>query len=133
MGAAGGLRPAGFDASRDFGSCPTRHAPGQSENDVVGQNLGAGQLPRLFEVLATHTATPDDCYFCVWEGFGRYDAHGVVSTDDAVYIVDEIDHASDERPDPDARPAVAPAPAGGRAMAHLPRVVVPNRVWDAVR
>jgi hypothetical protein len=67
--------------------------------------------------------------FCVWEGFGSYDAHGVVYADDAVYIVDEIDHASLTRPDPDARPAVAPEPPRGRAMAHLPRVVVPNRAY----
>jgi len=22
------------------------------------------------DVLARHTATPDDCYFCVWDGWG---------------------------------------------------------------
>ena len=124
-----GFGPAGFDAYARLRFLPDPARPGQSENDVVGQDSGTGQLPRLFEVLATHTATPDDCHFCVWEGFGSYDAHGVVYADDAVYIVDEIDHASLTRPDPDARPAVAPEPPRGRAMAHLPRVVVPNRAY----
>ena len=97
-----GFGPAGFDAYARLRFLPDPARPGQSENDVVGQDSGTGQLPRLFEVLATHTATPDDCHFCVWEGFGSYDAHGVVAADDAVYIVDEIDHASLTRPDPDA-------------------------------
>jgi hypothetical protein len=124
-----GFGAAGFDAYARLRFLPDPAYPGQSENDVVGQDSRADQLPRLFEVLATHTATPDDCYFCVWEGFGVYDAHGVVYADDAVYLVDEIDFASLALPDPDARPAVAPEPVGGRAVAHLPRVVVPHRAY----
>lgn len=94
-----GFGPAGFDAYARLRFLPDPARPGQSENDVVGQDSGTGQLPRLFEVLATtHTATPDDCHFCVWEGFGSRDAHGVIAADDAVYIIDEIDHASLTRP-----------------------------------
>ncbi len=29
-----------------------------------------GQLVELLAVLAQHTATPDNCWMCVWEGFG---------------------------------------------------------------
>jgi hypothetical protein len=123
-----GLGPAGFDAYVRLRFLPDPAYPGQSENDVVGHDSRAGQLPRLFEVLATHTGTPHDCYFCVWEGFGAYDAHAVAYADDAVYIDDEIDFAS--LADPDARPAVAPEPPGWRVRGpHLPRVVVPNRAY----
>jgi hypothetical protein len=50
---------------------------------------------RLFAVLATHTATPDSYYFCVWDGFA--DANVNVD-DDAEYIDDENTGASLEPP-----------------------------------
>ena len=54
-----GFGPAGFDAYARLRFLPDPARPGQSENDVLGQDSGTGQLPRLFEVLATHTATPE--------------------------------------------------------------------------
>jgi hypothetical protein len=77
-------------------------------------------------VLATHTATPDDCYFCVWDGFGHAQ---VAINDDAVYIDDEDAGAQFEQTV--ARPGWAPAalPSISPSMPQLPKVVVPNRAY----
>jgi len=37
---------------------------------LVG-NLEVDSLVALCDVLGRHTMTPDDCYFCLWEGFGQ--------------------------------------------------------------
>jgi hypothetical protein len=58
-------------------------------------------------VLATHTTTLEDCYFCVWEGFG--DADVAADDDDAVYIHEENTAAPLERPG--GEPGLAPTPA----------------------
>ncbi|WP_407342012.1 hypothetical protein [Pengzhenrongella phosphoraccumulans] len=34
-------------------------------------NLEVDPLVALCDVLGRHTTTPDDCYFCLWEGFGQ--------------------------------------------------------------
>lgn len=119
--------PAGFDAYARLRLLPDPVRPGQSENDVEAEDWRTDQLPRLFEVLATHTTTPQDCYFCVWEGFGVANAHGPTAADDAVYIDDADDAALLTRPG--ARPGLAPEPAGRSSMVRLPKVVVPNRAY----
>lgn len=68
-----GFGPAGFDAYARLRFLPDPVRLGQSENDVE-PDWRTEQLPRLFEVLAGRTATPDDCYFCVWDGFADDDA-----------------------------------------------------------
>jgi hypothetical protein len=103
-----GFGPAGFDAYARLRFLPDLAGPGQSENDVPAEDWRTDPLPRLFEVLATHTATPEDCYFCVWEGVDV--AHVPSAFDDAVYIDDETDAASLGRPN--AQPGLAPEPAG---------------------
>jgi hypothetical protein len=118
-----GFGPAGFDAYARLRFLPDPAYPGQSENDVEA-DWRTDALPRLFEVLATHTATPDDCYFCVWEGFTD---SNVNVDEDAVYVDDENAGASLERPG--AQPGWAPHPAGSPSMPHLPKVVVPNRAY----
>jgi hypothetical protein len=118
-----GFGPAGFDAYARLRFLPDPARPGQSENDVE-VDWRTDQLPRLFEVLATHTATPEDCYFCVWEGFGDAD---VAIDADAVYIDDENVGASLEWPG--AQPGLAPEPAGSPSMPCLPKLVVPNRAY----
>lgn len=67
-----GFGPSGFAAYARLRFLPDPACQGQSENDVA---LGDGQretdqLRMLFEVLATRTRTPNDCYFCLWDGFG---------------------------------------------------------------
>jgi hypothetical protein len=107
-----GLGPAGFDAYARLRFLPDPTRPGQSENDIDAA-CPTDQLPTLFEVLATHTTTPGDCYFCVWEGFGDAD---VAADDDAAYIDEE---------NTGAQPGLEPTPAGPRA----PKVVVPGRAY----
>jgi hypothetical protein len=64
-----GFGPAGFDAYARPRFLPDPTRPGQDENAPAGEGRRSDQLPALFEVLAAHTTTPDDCYFCVWEGY----------------------------------------------------------------
>ncbi len=50
-------------------------------NDYINE-LDWGQLPLperaiLVETLRSFTATPEQCWFCVWEGFGALDLKGV--------------------------------------------------------
>jgi hypothetical protein len=113
-----GFGPARFDAYARLRFLPDPAHPDQSENDVEAEYWRTEQLPRLFEVLATHTATPEDCSFYIWEGYGPATPYGPFNADDAVYIRD-----------PDARPAVAPEPAGSPSMTRLPKVVVPHRAY----
>ncbi|MEU4423096.1 hypothetical protein AB0F81_20925 [Actinoplanes sp. NPDC024001] len=63
--------PAGFGAYARLRFLPDPVRSGQNENDAEGQEWRDEQLPRLFEVLATATTTPGDCYFAVWDGFAR--------------------------------------------------------------
>lgn len=53
---------------------PDPEVPFQSENDapeVPGDALSELDLMRLvLEVLRRHTGTPDEGYFCLWEGWG---------------------------------------------------------------
>lgn len=68
--------PAGFAAYARLRFLPDPAYPGQRELDVDRHDVRPErvQLPMLFEALATHTVTPDDCYFCLWEGFGTIGA-----------------------------------------------------------
>src|SRR6185437_16161581 len=113
-----GFGPAGFDAYARLRFLPDPARPGQSENDVQAEDWRTGQLSRLFEVLATHTATPEDCYFCVWEGFGVDDARVTSNDDFAAYIDYENDSASL------AQPGLAPEPTGSPPRSHLPKGVI---------
>ena len=123
-----GFGPAGFDSYARLRFLPDPVRPGQSENDVPA-DWRAGQSPALFEVLAIHTATPDDCYFCVWDGFG----HGEVGIDDdAVYVHDAT--AGAEFAQTVARPGRAPVALPSISplmpqLPQLPKVVVPHRAY----
>jgi hypothetical protein len=47
-------------------------------------NLPAAALRSLSAVLSRHTATPDDCWFCLWDGYGWIQGSpsvGIVSVD----------------------------------------------------
>lgn len=117
-----GFGPACFDSYARVRFLPDPVRPGQSENDVEAEDWRTDQLPRLFEVLANHTATPEDCYFCVWEGFGAV----ALEADDAGYV----DHQNHAAPlEPGAQPGLAPEPAASPPLTHLPKVVVPHRAY----
>lgn len=115
------LGPAGFDAYARLRYLPDPIGPGQSEHEA-DRDARPGQLPALFEALATQTTTPDDCYFCIWEGFGRTGMaghHEAVGTDD--------ERSPLERGA--ARPASVRQPAEPRSAPQVPQVVVPNRAY----
>lgn len=107
--------PAGFDAYARLRLLPDPVRPGQSENDVRAEEWRADQPPRLFALLAARTTTPDDCYFCVWEGFGQAES----AVDD---WQDGIERA-------DAVPGLAPASVAVPVVVPAPKVAVPHRAY----
>jgi hypothetical protein len=116
--------PAGFDAYARLRLLPDPVRPGQSENDVEAEDWRSTQLPRLYEMLATHTTTPDDCYFCAWDGYCR----AVPDADEAPYL--PADTAARLDTPEDARPGLAPQhDRGSPSTAGAPKVVVPFRAY----
>jgi hypothetical protein len=115
--------PGGFDSYARLRFLPDPERPGQSENDTLGDGR-PDQLPILLDMLSTDTATPDDCFFCVWDGFGQAD---VTVGDDAEYL--DIETAGERPQRTDARPGLAPEPAAARAGPAPPKVVVPHRSY----
>jgi hypothetical protein len=109
--------PAGFEAYARLRFLHDPTCPGQSENDVGRDEAHDErvQVPVLYEVLAAHTCTPDDCYFCLWEGIGDL-------------------YAGDERQSFDPRSGVwrtwpRATPAFSPSVLDGPKVVVPNRKY----
>lgn len=67
------MGPTGFAAYARVRFLPDPAFEGQSENDVEPDEdapLESQQLHEALQVLAVHTRTPDDCYFCLWDGWG---------------------------------------------------------------
>lgn len=54
------------------------------------------QLPVLYEVLAAHTRTSDDCYLCLWEGIG--DLHPAVSASPSIVATASGERGRERRP-----------------------------------
>lgn len=111
-----GFGPAGFPAYARLRFLRDPDFPGQSLNEADSDRSDREQLRTLLEVLATHTRTPQDCYFCLWEGHG--DIHG----GSAVSVFTGSDDG-----DPDAVPAVEPA--FPPEVLDGPKVVVPARAY----
>lgn len=68
-----GFGPAGFPAYARLRFLPDPAFAGQREHDVETDEDGPSEtalLRTVLETLARHTGTPDDCYFCLWEGWG---------------------------------------------------------------
>jgi hypothetical protein len=55
--------------SRPAASAPTGPAPWNGEDPAAG-NLPAELLGNLCATLAQHTATPESCWCCLWDGYG---------------------------------------------------------------
>jgi hypothetical protein len=65
--------PADFASYARLRFIPDPKVPGQSESDVdddVIPESEAALVRGVLDVLARHTTTPDDCFFCLWEGWG---------------------------------------------------------------
>ena len=68
-----GFGPSGFGAYARLRFLPDPVYEGQSEsdNDIADDAPSeTAQLRAALEVLAGHTRTPKDCYFCLWDGWG---------------------------------------------------------------
>lgn len=68
-----GFGPAGFAEYARLRFIPDPKVQGQSENDVDDDDIPESEavlVRGVLDVLARHTATPDDCFFCLWEGWG---------------------------------------------------------------
>lgn len=68
-----GFGPAAFSAYARLRFIPDPKFPGQRENDVDDDDIPeseAALVRAVLDVLAHHTSTPDDCFFCLWEGWG---------------------------------------------------------------
>jgi hypothetical protein len=103
--------PGGFPAYARLRFIPDPTSVGQSENDVDRDEdapSDGDQLRALLEVLVQHTATPDDLYFCLWDGWGL-DGGGV-----------DVDGRGTRRVE---QPSFAPE------VLAAPRVVVPHRAY----
>ena len=116
--------PAGFDAYARLRVLPDPVRPGQSENDVAAEDRRTDQLPRLCELLAARTTTPDNCYFCVWEGFGQAEPS---TDDDAAYVA--VDNSADQIERAAARPGLAPTSGVSPSVPQAPKVEVPHRAY----
>ena len=65
--------PVGFPAYARLRFIPDPEFEGQKTNDVDFPDDGiteSEQLAVVLEILSRYTATPDDCYFCLWDGWG---------------------------------------------------------------
>lgn len=63
--------PAGYKAYARLRYLPDPTSPGQLETDAhlqAGRPLQAAQARQALRVLADFTETPDECFFCIWEG-----------------------------------------------------------------
>ena len=67
-----GFGPVGFPAYARLRFLPDPAYEGQSENDVHVDDADTetAQLRAVLGTLTGHTRTPDDCYFCLWDGWG---------------------------------------------------------------
>jgi hypothetical protein len=67
--------PPGFPAYARLRFIPDPTTPGEEEADVdVADDHPSNmqQTRRALDHLRRFTATPEDCYFCVWEGYSHY-------------------------------------------------------------
>jgi hypothetical protein len=97
--------PAGFEAYARLRFLPDPAYEGQSENDadVDDKPTAADRLRTLLQLLAAHTTTPDDCYCCLWDGWGELFGRSTTALPDLVTRTDQ--------PPEGAQPAMwAPAP-----------------------
>ena len=111
--------PAGFPAYARLRFLPDPAYPGQSENDVHRDGDAPSDTVRLraaLETLTRHTRTPEDCYFCLWDGWTS-----TIEADPGTPVPD--------RHPGTARPGRQSPPASGVPVPGEPKVVLPHRAY----
>jgi hypothetical protein len=110
--------PVGFERYVRLRFLPDPVYPGQSEVEL-GPDAPTEheQLRAALEVLQEHTGTPDDCYFCLWDGWG-FETPSVLRYAGAPAGSVEL---------PRIAPAFPPSVLNG------PKVVVPHRKYYLFR
>jgi hypothetical protein len=115
--------PEGFPAYARLRFQPDPAHEGQRESDVdldEGAATETALLRAALQTMTRHTRTPDDCYFCLWDGWGA-DLQG----GGGVFVADW--QSRTVRPGPRVAPAFPPAVLQG------PKVAVPNRAYYLFR
>lgn len=118
-----GFGPRGFPAYARLRFLPDPAYEGQSENDVDLADEAPSETEQLRAVLDTldrYTATPEQCYFCLWDGWGS-DIEG----GDEVLIASEGAGAGPRR--------LCKAPAFPRSVLNGPKVTIPHRAYYLFR
>ncbi len=70
-----GFGPAGLPAYARLRFLPDPTRPGQRESEAIVRPDALSPREQLHAVLAhlaRHTSTPDQCYFCLWDGWGMH-------------------------------------------------------------
>jgi hypothetical protein len=112
--------PAGFPAYARLRFLPDPAYEGQRENDVdLDAPDETAQLRVALETLIRRTRTPDDCYFCLWDGWGD------IEGGDGARILDHQTGTVSRGP--------LIAPAFPPSVLHGPKVVVPSRDYFLFR
>jgi hypothetical protein len=109
--------PAGFAGYARLRFVPDPRFPGQREADIDDEDISeseAALVQGVLDVLARHTTTPDDCFFCLWEGWGS-----AIRGGDGLRIAN-FDTGTVTR-------GQAMAPAFDRAIIEGPKLSVPYR------
>lgn len=128
--------PSGFEAYARLRFLPDPAYPGQSENEVDRKGPPEHELLRTaLDLLSEHTRTPDDCYFCLWDGWGT-DIEGDDGTHAMVF--DRAAGPPMTYRDPPGASRAAPtrqqtAPAFPRSVLAGPKVTIPARAYYLFR
>ena len=121
--------PAGFEAAARLRFLPDPAFQGQSENDVQPDDdrSDVERIQLLLELLGAKSRTPNDCYFCLWDGYGELYAPSPISA-----ARRHADRASNLE-EPSARPGLAPVSFAAPPVLAAPKLVLPYRAYYLFR
>jgi hypothetical protein len=124
--------PAGFPAYARLRFLPDPAYEGQSENDADDPDgpTETEQIRLVLETLARHTRTPDDCYFCLWDGWGTY-VEEVEDVEPPALVTGDGWRSYVEVPPAQAVPGIAPVTT--RSTWDGPKLVLPHRAYYVFR
>jgi hypothetical protein len=118
-----GFGPGGFPAYARLRFLPDPAYVGQEEGDLDVEIDDVDEVTALrvaLETLTRHTRTPDDCYFCLWDGWGTDIMGG-----DGARVLDYQTGTVSKGP--------LIAPAFSPSVLRGPKVVIPSRAYFLFR